>query len=222
MKNRQIWIFKEGRSGSTWFCNTLSKKIGRYSIHFEKHFNLKYHETGEETFKNYAGQLKDLGAIYATHYLHLLTYSSILDSDTFLIRTTRRNKADHCMSKLAYQMFPTKPKHNFVDKEKYNITTYDYKPIVILKHQIKKSMEMLKKHEDYWNIYAKNFDNQIIAYEDLYEGVTIPHLDISIKFSDDETFMKKLPYEKSKIFANYDQIVEWCEFYQKEMGFTKI
>ena len=219
MTNRQVWIFKEGRSGSTWFCKTLSSKINRPALHFEKHFGLGYHDDGIETFKNNIDKLKDAGTLYASHYLHLLEYSNLLDPDSVFIRTTRRNKAEHCMSKLTYKMLTALPKHYYVNGPELD---YSFKPVTILKQEVKKSMEFLKKHDDYWKNYAKDFDNFVVAYEDLYEGVTIPQLDVSIKFADNMTFTKKLPYGKEKLFANYDQIVEWCNSYEKELGFTEI
>lgn len=221
MNNKQIWVFKEGRSGSTWFCRTLAEKLNRPTLHFERYYDLDYSDDGVETFRKNISNLKDSSILYATHYLNLLSYSDLLDPDTLLIRTTRRNKADHCMSKLAWQMFPTKSKHNFTDEQKNTKGFYD-KPVTILKQQVKKVMETLKKHDDFWNMYAKNFHNIIVPYEDLHEGVNITGLDITIKFSDNTEFTKKLPYDKSQIFTNYAQIVEWCEQYRKELGFMEI
>lgn len=220
MDNRQVWIFKEGRSGSTWFCNALAQKINRKALHFEHYYGLDYYDDGVETFKSNIRDMKDLKLIYATHYLHLLEYSNLLEPESIFIRTTRRNKADHCMSKLAWRI-PAMPKHSYAN-ENDKSTTVKIKPVEVLKQDVKKVMEFLKKHDDYWNAYAKNFDNFIVAYEDLHEGVTIPHLDINIKFSDNMVSLKKLPYEKSEVFANYDQIVEWCEQYRKELGFMEI
>jgi hypothetical protein len=221
MNKRQLWIFKEGRSGSTWFCNALAQKINRKAFHFEHYYGLEYSDDGVETFKSKVSDMKDPSLMYATHYLHLLEYSDLLDPDSIFIRTTRRNKADHCMSKLAWRMFPSMPKHRYVNETNAD-TEVKHKPVVILKQDVKKVMEFLKKHDDYWTTYSKKFDNFVVAYEDLNEGVTIPQLDINIKFSDNTISLKKLPYEKSEVFANYDQIVDWCEQYTKELGFMEI
>lgn len=220
-KDKQIWVFKEGRSGSTWFCNTLSQKLNRSALHFETYYSLDFYDDGIETFKNNINNLKDSKVMYASHYLHLLEYSNLLDPNSIFIRTTRRNKADHCMSKLAWRMFPVMPRHSYVS-EVDSMKEFDSKPVVILKQDVKKIMVFLKKHDDYWNNYARNFDNFIVAYEDLHEGITIPQLDISIKFTDNTISLKKLPYDKKKVFANYDQIVDWCEQYRKELGFMEI
>jgi len=221
MNNRQLWIFKEGRSGSTWFCNALSLKLNRTPFHYESHYNLDYSDDGIETFKKNVIKFTDSNVMYATHYIHLLEYSSFLDPNSILIRTTRRNKAEHVMSKLVYQLFPNTPKHYYAT-EHQNIGKFKYQPVTVLKQDVKKFMLVLKEHDSFWETHAKNFDNYIVAYEDLFKGITIPYLNVDIKFSDNQDSLKKLPYDKKQIFANYDEIVGWCEECKKELGFMEI
>jgi hypothetical protein len=125
------------------------------------------------------------------------------------------------MSLLYFNIHKHKFHHVFAD----NSTSYDYlletlnNPIIVLKQQVEKVMLSLKKNDDYWNQFSKNYDNCVIVYEDLFEGIDLPQFNMFLKFSDHNEFVLKTPDYKKKFFINYDQVVEWCKYYEANIGF---
>ena len=232
LKDKQIWVFKEGRAGSNWFCHALEKKIKRTAFHYERERYLDFHlyRTGKdpefvtEVFKKEAIFLRDKTKFYATPYLEFLYHAHLLHKDTILIRLTRKNRVEHCLSILAFLMFSHSSRtHSFVNPitmlgNRYASTDFYSKPEYVTKQQVKKIMKNFKKKDDIWNSYSNNHTNFVVSYEDLEKGVEIEPLSITMRFSDETSFIKKNPSYKEKAFANYDQIVEWCNEYEVEFN----
>lgn len=241
MIDKQIWVFKEGKAGSLWFCNTLEKKLQRTSFHYEEQIcSFAYEKThGKKAnlpfrpqdpvnldFPKYINDLKDISFFYSTHRFNLLKFVDLLEKDTILIRLTRRNRAEHVLSKLAHDMFPRANRRVFVDQINQTGTEPDTKsfydvPRHVTKQQVKKKFQHLKETDVLWNTYSKNHTNAVVVYEDLESGALINPLNTTIKFSDNVSFIKKNPYYKKDAFINYDQIVEWCHEYENEFELTQ-
>ena len=232
ISDRQIWMFREMRSGSDWVWKVFEKLSGRNCVHFQKEpqFNTSDKDNITYLFHNKkdpnsilqenVSLLSDVTKFYSTHFFHVLPSIHCLDNP-YLIRTTRRNKAEHCMSLLYFNIYGNRFHHVFAD----NKVNYDYflqtleNPITILKQQVREVMISLKKNEDYWNEFSKDYDNCVIVYEDLFEGIELPQFNMSLKFSDHNEFVLKTPDYKKKFFINYDQVVEWCKYYEANVGF---
>jgi len=220
--DRHIWVFKEGRSGSEWIWKTLEKRFQKdcYSVD-TKLFSGKLVTQYESVFDSNINELSSSTCFYATHYFLLLQEMKKLDNP-YLIRSTRRNKAEHCMSSLYFKMFGHVFHHLYKDPmedARYNhfLKTLD-KPVVILKQEVLHEMKKIQNYDILWRQHSKDYDNCVIVYEDLNNGVSLPLLEEPLRFSDDETYVKKTPYYKDKFFANYEEIVEWCKYYEKELG----
>ena len=231
ISDRQIWMFREMRSGSDWIWKVFEKLSKRKCLHFQRepqfntsdkdnisYFFHRQQDPNTVLTKN-VNSLSDVTKFYSTHFFHILPSIECLDNP-YLIRTTRRNKAEHCMSLLYFNIHMHKFHHVFAD----NSIGYDYfletlnNPIIVLKQQVEKVMLSLKKNDDYWNQFSKNYDNCVIVYEDLFEGIDLPQFNMSFKFSEHNEFVLKTPDYKKKFFANYEQIIEWCKYYEKELG----
>lgn len=238
LDKKQIWLFKEARAGSTWFCKALEKRINRLCHHYEafscKHFlgpdrskKISDLEYAANLFEKEAQNLRNLDFIYTTHYFSLLQHIDLLDKETILIRLTRRNRAEHCMSKLAYSMFFRKnATHLFTDPIRRNglpleSTSLYTEPVLITKQQIKLRMQNIKQTDEYWDSYSKNHKNSVVVYEDLEEGVYIDALGFTMKFSDDTSTVMKSPSYKKDAFINYEQILDWCNEYEEKYQLNK-
>lgn len=239
--DKQIWVFKESKAGSLWFCNTLEKKLQRTSFHYEEEIcNFAYEKAhGEKAklpfspedpesldFPKYINDLKDPSFFYSTHRFNLLKFSNLLEDDTILIRLTRRDHAEHVLSKLAHDMFPRANRRVFVDRVNQIGSEPDPKsfygsPEMVTKQQVKRKFQHLKQVDEFWNTFAKNYENAVVVYEDLESGVSIEPLGISIKFSDNVSFIKKNPDYKKDAFINYDHVIKWCREYEKEFELTQ-
>jgi hypothetical protein len=222
IQDRQIWLFKEARSGSEWLWKTLESRFQKncYSID-PTIFAGKNPTQYEGVFNDNINELSSVNVFYATHYFPLLCEMKKLDNP-YLIRSTRRNKAEHCMSMLYFKMFNNSFHHWYVDpmedaRNTHFLRTLE-KPVVILKQEVLKELKKIQKYDSLWREYSKDHDNCVIVYEDLTNGVNLPLLEDPLKFSDNETFVKKTPYYKDKFFINYEQIIEWCKYYEKELG----
>lgn len=220
LSNRQIWMFREMRSGSDWVWKVFEKLSNRRCVHFQK--GLQLNTTTFQNNKNpntvlveNVDQLSDVTKFYSTHFFHILPSINCLDNP-YLIRTTRRNKVEHCMSLLYFKLHRHKFTHVFPEET----NSYNYfletlnNPIVVLKQQVQEEMLSLKKNDDYWNEFSTNYDNSVIVYEDLIEGVELTDLNMTLKFSDHNEFSSKTPDYKKKFFINYDQVVEWSKYYE--------
>jgi hypothetical protein len=220
--DRHIWIFKEARSGSEWICSTLEKRLMRNWYTPDTNLFLgKDNSMASTIVDSNIDVLSDLKCFYATHYFFLLPEMRKMHNP-YLVRTTRRNKAEHCMSLLYYKMFAHIFKHMYQDsmiESRYAtfLKTLE-KPVTILKQEVLFEMKKIQKYDKLWNEYSKGHDTYVIVYEDLEDGVNFPLLKEPLKFSDDETYVKKTPYYKDKFFANYEEIIEWCKYYEKELG----
>ncbi len=229
--DRQIWLFREMRSGSDWVWKTLETKLNRTCLHFSKESSANLNENSIShlfyndedpniILKKNVDKLSDVTKFYSTHYFHILPYIDCLDNP-YLIRTVRRDKAEQCMSLLYFYMYGNKFHH--VHAENKDNTNYNLfleslsNPVEILKQQVQQIMLSLKKNDDCWKEYSKNYENCVIVYEDLFEGVTLKQVDLTLKFN--SSFVYKTPDYKKKFFINYDQIVEWSKYYESLYGF---
>jgi hypothetical protein len=220
--DRHIWFFKEARSGSEWLWKTLEGRLQKkcYSVDptiFAGKNPIQY----ESVFNDNINELSNATMFYATHYFPLLREIKKLDNP-YLIRSTRRDKAEHCMSLLYFGMF-THPFHHFYVDPMENARYAHFlrtleKPVLVLKQEVLKEMQKIQRYDSLWREYSKDYENYVIVYEDLIDGVNLPLLEDPLKFSDNETFVKKTPNYKEKFFINYEQIIEWCKYYEKELG----
>jgi hypothetical protein len=222
IKDRQIWLFKEARSGSEWLWKTLEGRLQRNCFAVDPYgFGGVKPSKYETIFDEKIDKLSNTDVFYSTHYFPLLKEMKKLNNP-YLIRSTRRNKAEHCMSMLYFKMFSNSYHHWYIDpmEEARNIhflRTLE-KPVLVFKQEVLKEMQKIQRYDGLWREYSKDRDNYVIVYEDLETGVNLPLLDDPLKFSDNETFVKKTPYYKDKFFINYEQIIEWCKYYEKELG----
>lgn len=225
LEKRQIWYFKEPRSGSTWLLKVLEKLINRQPFHLDKFLDSKMPKTFLDNkifLKENVDLLSDCRNFYSTHYFYLLEEMKYY-KDPYLIRITRRDKVEQCLSTIYFDMYQNGLTHYYSDQKlnpSYNFFLRTKEnPIYITKRTVHNAMNLCKKNSDYWNLYSKDFETFTVVYEELSEGVNFPFYNYPVKFSDDQT-MLKIPDYKKDVFTNYEEIVSWATQYSFEFGLS--
>ena len=229
MNEKCVWLFKETRSGSDWLWRVICEKLHLECEHVDMVIESHLWRPGgphslDFILSNTLPNFVDIKKLYSTHQLKYLPLLQNYN-DPFVIRSTRRNKAEQCMSILYGQLNGYTNKHFFTDESKNNYNYFNYtleNPIYATKQQVKKIMENMKKNDEYWQNYSHCYENFLIVYEDLFEGLTIPYLEISLNFKKDKTIIQKSPDYKTKAFLNYSEIVDWCNEYENSLNFMKV
>tara|TARA_R110000822_G_scaffold305644_1_gene431479 strand:+ start:445 stop:1119 length:675 start_codon:yes stop_codon:yes gene_type:complete len=223
MNNKTLWIFRETRSGSTWICNALEKKLNKPLSHYESNLS-KYGVFDPSKFQN-----PDI--LYSTHRFQYL--SELKTNDPYVIRTTRRNKPDQCLSVLYWKYFPISMKHNFDNNAELESPgvppTFGYdnfilsldNPVTVKKQDIINMMIHMKQRDVFWQKNVEDFKTAVIVYEDLVDQVHLPDLDITLSFNEEFNFESKMPEYKTRVFKNYEQIVDWVNKAAIDLNLTQ-
>ena len=215
MNNNLIWVFREPRSGSSWVSNALMKKLNKHLYHYDTHVD-RNTEFDPLSFN-------DNNMLYSTHLFHLLPQLKVIDP--YIIRTTRRNKTEQCLSMLYWNYFPDSIKHYFVDESKNtsmdNFNKSLVNPVTVTKDSIIDLMLKMKQRDKLWADNFKDFKSDVIVYEDLMDQAHISKLDITLSFNTETQYSHKMPEYKTKAFKNYQQAVDWCEEIAQKLKFIQ-
>jgi hypothetical protein len=227
--NKNIWFFREPRSGSMWTLYALHKALNKRQAVFDGilQSNVNGIKAGHnennlvDAFLKTKHQFCNNNDIYSSHYFFLLPHIETTE-EIFLLRSTRRNSLDQILSLLYMDMNKNGFLHYYVDSNKnlsYNhfLRTLE-NPVMVSKQQVLKKYETLKTMNKLWDENAKRFSNFTIYYEDLNDGVEISDLNIKIAFDMYTDYMNKTPEYKSKAFANYEQILDWYKEFEDKYG----
>jgi len=200
---RDIWMFREPRSGSTSVTKYLANILNRDFCFVD---NLVAETVNGEPVWN---ELPNHKLLLNTHLFEKLEE---LDryNNPFVFRCTRKNKCEQFLSEVAVHHIG----NNFRNVEKdgptqdiesfYNFTKQRIK--IDLKNVIK--FMRRKENEDYlWNEYASLYENYTLYYEDMSVPFDVPALNLYNVTIEHRT--EKLPDYKREVFTNYDQVVEW-------------
>jgi len=210
MENNLIWIFREPRSGSSWISNALSQKLNKSLYHYE--YEDSYSKI--DVFDPLKFQRQD--TIYTTHMFQL--FSKLKTIDPYVIRTTRRNKIEQCLSILYWNSFPDSMKHNYVEKnsdqliEEKIFNTALINPVTLREHDVVDTIMKIKYRDLLWETSFKDFKTDTIFYEDLVDQVHLPDLAVTLSFNENTNFSQKMPEYKTKVFKNYKQVIDWANY----------
>jgi hypothetical protein len=122
----------------------------------------------------------------------------------FLIRTSRHNALDQLLS--YFLLKKAMERTNPVDRA---LPTYNVENVIgageieLTKPEIHGYLAKNQEREQLW--HSSTAVKQTIYYEDLFAGVQIPTLGLTLKF-DQASPVEQTTYEKAKFFKNYKQI----------------
>lgn len=201
-EGRIVWLFREPRSGSTWLSNYLADKLNRQ---FKLVDNMLVYNTKDVQFSQ---EINDEKMLLNTHCFNLL--SSMKNySNPVLIRCHRKNTFEQILSLAVtqrthfYNIHDAKGRATFED----NIRQLESRELRLEKKQIENYIKLRNDMTDYWNTYAKQYENYEFCYEDLSQGCEIFNFGkVSM-----QGYTEILPDNyKSRVFVNHDEIKEWC------------
>ena len=203
--NRIIWIFREPRSGSTTSAEVISKLLQRTHIFVDDSPEF-YIPNKLPTFGR---KEDDEKIVYSTHFFPALK-SMVNYNDPILIRISRKDVVEQCMSLLACQ---------YMDFKFFNMSTYNFSDNREIFERFSKTKIEIKKEDvltwagfkmnqnRLWNKISPIYENQTIYYEDIINGIDIPLIGLyNVNLT---TVTQKLPDYKKEVFVNYDSVKEW-------------
>ena len=199
LSNRIIWNFKERRSGSTWFIAALCQSINKTSQTFYSHvWNDSY---TKEFYKNRKQSHDDHKTILNGHDFCALEYINNY-TNPILIRNSRKNITEQFVSNYITRLTKI---HNIKGSEIDNFPKFD--PVTIHLDDVNFFIARKKEIEKLWDTYASQYENETVYYEDLLEGWESTIFPVKLKMTDkDNELTKKLPYNKTELIINYNEI----------------
>lgn len=214
-----IFLFREPRTGSTWFSNHLAKHLNRKHCFIENEFALKSMlGFSKERFLFEINKHDMNNTLFSTHLFEFLPLLEQYENP-IVIRCSRRDKFDQFLSHnfLKYSQRTFGPLTNIISGEiEEKCRTYFDELIstqtVVSKNEVISYMHMVNEWNSLWNQYASRYENYTVYYEDLCDsGIDIPSLGLyNCKMNVKGTTMK-LPEYKSKVFLNYEMIHKWIK-----------
>jgi len=214
MHNRYIWLLREPRTGSSWLASHLQDKLNLKMIFIDEMPEFNKFPADVPHPNHFPDDVRLIGTHYFVHLMNLSNFDNPL-----VIRTTRRSKSDRCISMLYSKIYGTWHWRPDVLSEKTLQRTLE-NPMYVTKQKVKVIMENFKSQEDEWFRFCDQYETNTVVYEDLFDGVYIPGLNTTVKFSDDSSKHIKFP-DRTRAFINYEEIVKWCSEYEDSMGFKK-
>ena len=200
--DRQIWIFREPRSGSTGLTKSLARLLSKEFLFVESKEELVY----------------DTIVMNNTHNFDLL-YQVKAEHNPILLRCTRKNRLEQFLSartlaltRTHMDLFNIQDDTKAEDLDKFNKfikeNTETVSEIDVFKFAERKKNEGLV-----WKQVSSKFDNHTFYYEDLTDPIDIPilglyNIDINLN-----NHTRKLPDYKKDFYTNYDEVKRWMDRY---------
>ena len=213
-----VWIFREQRSGSTAFTNLIANRLNRIDK-----FIGRYPED-IETVKNISNPEN---YVFSTHSFEFIEIMNSFDKPVVMIRCTRQDKIERCISYLIAKYKTKRAKHgdnvwnivrSSVPSEYKNFAT-KIEPMLFTKKEVHNYLRYHTETNQYWENNTALYQNCTVFYEDLCTdaGVDLPILGLtSLSIATDESLTIKLPDYKKQVCLNYDMVARWITEYYLE------
>ena len=195
LNGRIIWLFRQPRSGSTWFQYALKNRIGRKILFMNREYNID----------GRVQQPEDTELLLSTHNFNALERIHEF-TNPIIFCIDRKNHTEQFIS----NHIASHTKIFNVNSNNEVINFPFIKPFTIPLRYVRLWSEYKKYRDSLWNKYALNYENEVVYYEDLLKGWN-SKLISSLYFSmGDTTYTdstpRKLPYDKKDIILNYNTI----------------
>lgn len=194
LKNKVIWVFREPRSGSSWFIKSLSDQLQRPLYMFHKASNIEQQPRVESSILN-------------THDFEMLESMGNYNNP-IIFRNIRKNKTEQFLSRHISIVL------HFDFAKNFNITSHEecnnlpkLTPRVIAQPEILGYIKQQKQIESLWSDYATRYENEAVFYEDLIDKweSKLSTLTFSMNKQISNNTMK-MPYNKKEVIVNYDEV----------------
>ena len=210
--NRIVWLFREPRSGSTWFSFYLANKLAR-RWHMTDDKAL-YEQENTELFQ----KPKDERLVLSTHSFEFLASMKNYDNP-ILIRCHRKNIFEQFLSTVVMEHTNFYNIVNDLGSEKFESLIQDLEKnqLHVKKSRIEDYIMTKKNWNDCWNTHAALYEHYDVCYEDLVDGCELFDFGKVTMINHTRSLPKNY---KSRVFANYNEIKEWCDQLSKDNGLT--
>lgn len=214
-----IWIFREPRTGGTWFSDHVASSLGFKQCFISGTVAGIDSDLGFDSdyFLNEVKRHPLESTVFNTHFF---TGLKLLDhfENPILIRCIRRDKTEqflsHWLIKMAGYQFTNLIHDENYEKYKELFEKATQQQIIVPKKYVDEYMQVRISNERLWEQYATKYENFTVYYEDLCEnGVDIPSINLYNCKITSEGITSKLPEYKTKVFLNRDMIQNWIDEY---------
>ena len=207
------------RSGSTAFAETLAERLNRPYCSVADTSDMSHPLTDDETI------------IFSTHSFNSLVQMTSYNNP-ILIRCTRRNLTEQCLSHLLSTKINKQLPDNMrfwndrrdENRKENRNRFYNADPFLATKKEV---FDYLNKNQSWktdWNLYSQDYRNYTVYYEDLCErGVDIPELGVYNFSIAEGATTRQLPSSyKERILLNHEMVRTWISEYQGIYKLNKI
>ena len=201
LTNRQVWMFREPRSGSTGLTQALAAKLNKTFLFIEHKSQI----------------VDDSSVLLNTHNFKLL-HELKKENNPILLRCTRKNKFEQFLSLKMLWLTNFTNIYQNGETEKINKFNKFIKENnkEITKGEVLKFLVSKKNENLLWNQLACNFETHVFYYEDLANVIDIPVLGMYNIDMDLEKYTKKIPEYKKDFYTNYDMVKQWIAIYSND------
>jgi len=201
---RDIWIYREARSGGTGFSKFMATKLNRQFFCIDdKQYRIDNDTVLWEDIPSNQLMLN-------THFPKTLA-DLHLYNNPFVFRCIRRNLCEQFLS-LQLKEFVGSGFHNFEKFTDSPNTMGFYKfiatnKVTIAKSVVQEYMDIQKENQALWEKYTVGYQTYTMFYEDFDAPFSIPELNLhNVQV---ESHTSKLPDYKKRVFTNYDEVEAW-------------
>lgn len=206
-----VWVFREPRSGSTALTDHITNHLNRTHLFVDLPLPV-------QKILNISNSTE---YVFSTHSFELLELMEKYSGLVTLVRCSRKDKAEQCLSHLLVKWMNNKVESNDHFWNMYRdgtlsetISTFDNaEPTIFTKKQVMEYIDYLNSIDEYWNRLAKHYENITVFYEDMCScGVSIPSLGIeSFSIITEESSTIKIPQYKERLCLNHEMVKRWIQ-----------
>ena len=211
MINQIIWIFREPRSGGTWFTERLALKYNRRLNFLDDQLsNVPLDISKKNFFLNRVQQENDKDAILNTHNFFAL--ESLKNyQNPIVIRISRKNKVEQFISGYIAEML--KNKFLNIDKVEQLKSFPKIDKFFIDKKRMDFFIQHCKELDILWNTYSNPYRTEVVYYEDLLNSYSSDLLGIHNWSMQDNDVQPtyKIPYSKNELVINFNSVRSYLE-----------
>jgi len=205
-ENRNVWVFREMRSGSTGFCATISELLGKKDNFVRK------------TFED---AILSSTVLNSTHNFSLLE-EVVKNTNPILIRCSRHDKVEQFLSSKAIWFLSNLMLDKTIINVQKNTTEEqlaEFNQIVeknkirITESEVLGYINECNEQDRLWEEFGSLAENETVFYEDLLNPLDLPIVDLhNVRVLNSPlSFTKKMPDYKHKLFSNINQVTVWMK-----------
>jgi hypothetical protein len=205
-----IYVIAEERTGSTWLANQLARQLSRTHAYIEMSSDEEVNINRLAVIAHDPIKYSDTKKVYHTHLFPILGLMNRLQTEPVVIRTCRKNMLEQMLSyymqKKAAENVPMWAK--FLPEDGVEAWLANNQ-ITLTKGEVTEYFARKDQRDDMWINYRSPY-KQTIYYEDLFNGVEIPALKLTLNF-DQPSGYKMNQHYKAIHFTNYNEIRDWAD-----------